>query len=49
MNFFRYLSTGSTKSPEYLRQKYDELLNAMDLVGFSVEVRDSLVDAYELI
>lgn len=43
--FFRYLTNGADSlkcEPTYFKKQYDELVNAMDLVGFSDEEEDNL-------
>lgn len=43
--FFRYLTNGAEslkREPTYFKKQYDELVNAMDLVGFTDEEEDNL-------
>lgn len=43
--FFRYLTNGADSlkhEPTYFKKQYDELVNAMDLVGFTDEEEDNL-------
>lgn len=43
--FFRYLTNGADclkREPSYFKKQYDELVNAMDLVGFTDEEEDNL-------
>lgn len=45
MIFLRYLTNGADclkREPSYFKKQYDELVNAMDLVGFTDEEEDNL-------